>query len=908
MSGDPTRIYLCAGGPDVSAFNARIADALAEVPEIEIVRTEDMGPINALAENCRLFVAVLGHCYGAVDPGTGRSQTEIEFDLAEKKGIACLAFTAPGELMVPAYLLVSDTGLEKQTALRRRAGFDRGFNPDATPDDLAHVIVSAVRGWLRDNADGRTSAADAVPIAQQAPSSSPPPKLDFAQRRFPPADFVGRDAERNKLNAWLAQENEPVFIMEGPGGVGKTALVQAWLETDLFIAHGAPSSAVYWSFREPGDSFREMAERVLSNLGFPAEAWATSHDRLENLKIAVRDHGIVLVLDDFGGQLRNDGSSLGARPCRSHEAAAFLRFMMIATPGHRRKAKVLIVSRYRPAELEALPGDTQLSLDGLSGEDAGALCGEKASDAVLAMAKASGNHALVIRLLAGLAAPDPNWIGGLDPTNARQRIIAAAADALDGGARHLLGLVSAFRTPFGAAMAQEVWAGSGNGPGDFQDALTTLERSGILSRDEDGAHFDLHPVLGAYAYGQLDTPAAVHEAFREYYARASGPEDHTIQRLADLRNLVELFHHTVAAGHFDDAYALFSVRLSNWLQYRFGDHETIVTLLESLIPDDGPQCPGLESDAQKGQCLTRLATALRRTGDRQRLTVIEEAITELDTTTGHTWYHSMSLHKLAWSRKSSGDFRLAADNAAESIRLAEESANHHIRAKSLELAADLLICRGRFEAGRAKLVEAAAAWTDMDDRAFQTSLARLREDAAIRCQLALWTGDLEAAERHAEEAFELARTEDDEASLIAAKILSAAANLEAADAGRDRDHNLAEAGGKLRSALADCRRLNLTSLTAKARLSQANYLFLSGQLAEARSQAEDMLFDAERRHLRLYAADMQNLLARIANSGGDHPVAKKHARLAQKQAECDGEGWRYQPAWDLAEKILNGEA
>jgi len=194
----------------------------------------------------------------------------------------------------------------------------------------------------------------------------------------------------------------------------------------------------------------------------------------------------------------------------------------------------------------------------------------------------------------------------------------------------------------------------------------------------------------------------------------------------------------------------------------------------------------------------------------------------------------------------------------------------------------------------------------MDDRAFQSSLARLREDAAISCQMALWNDDLEAAERHANEAFDLARKDNDEPSLIAAKVLAATVATARADKerGEARAQSLTEAGDKLRAALDDCRRLGLTALTAKALLARAGYLLIAGQLVEARAQAEEMLSDAERRHLRLYAADMNNLLARISRDGGDPAAARRFAEAARKQAECDGEGWRYQPAWETAGSLL----
>ena len=62
-----------------------------------------------------------------------------------------------------------------------------------------------------------------------------------------PFRFFGRDAELGLLRQGLLEQNPTVIAFVGPGGQGKTAIVQHWLE-ELAASKTPPDGVFLWSF------------------------------------------------------------------------------------------------------------------------------------------------------------------------------------------------------------------------------------------------------------------------------------------------------------------------------------------------------------------------------------------------------------------------------------------------------------------------------------------------------------------------------------------------------------------------------------------------------------------------------------------------------------------------------------
>ncbi|MGC4895995.1 BTAD domain-containing putative transcriptional regulator [Micromonospora sp. DT31] len=164
---------------------------------------------------------------------------------------------------------------------RRRLGEELGIDPGPELSD-------AYRDVLRCR-DSVTRVAAPVPAA--VPAQLPPR----------PADFVGRAAELRRLDLAVAPVTglaEPVLlVVEGPAGVGKSALVLHWAQrsVDRF-----PDGQLYANLAASGSGPVEVLRNFLRALGLPEAAEQTTC--LDGLSAAYRSaiagRRLLIVLDD----------------------------------------------------------------------------------------------------------------------------------------------------------------------------------------------------------------------------------------------------------------------------------------------------------------------------------------------------------------------------------------------------------------------------------------------------------------------------------------------------------------------------------------------------------------------------------------------------------------------------------
>ena len=86
-------------------------------------------------------------------------------------------------------------------------------------------------------------------------------------------------------------------------------------------------------------------------------------------------------------------------------------------------------------------------------------------------------------------------------------------------------------------------------------------------------------------YDRLTNKTGVHTRLRDYFANIPTPDANKAQSIEDLAPVIELYHHTVRAGRYNDAQELFSERLVDLLYFRFGAYQICIELLRSLFPD-----------------------------------------------------------------------------------------------------------------------------------------------------------------------------------------------------------------------------------------------------------------------------------------------------------------------------------
>ena len=173
--------------------------------------------------------------------------------------------------------------------------------------------------------------------------------------------LVNRDSEREQLGRTLAEDVPSIIVVDGPSGVGKSALVScALLEMDL-------SETTVRRYDLPGDRFdaKILCEDITSN-GQSETGLAPGEDVLNRLEAAMEEPDgtpVTIVVD-------------GAQVLVDPDTDAFINLELAEAIGvifaGQRKVKVILVFRTRPlsqAGSEWLDSAVPVSVDALDRDD-----------------------------------------------------------------------------------------------------------------------------------------------------------------------------------------------------------------------------------------------------------------------------------------------------------------------------------------------------------------------------------------------------------------------------------------------------------------------------------------------------------------------------------------------------------
>lgn len=418
-----------------------------------------------------------------------------------------------------------------------------------------------------------------------------PPRLSIHHCTSQPYRFFGRTAELAFLDRALDGPQSSLIALVGPGGQGKTAIVQHWL--GQFVTGERTADGVFlWSFYRGKDvdlCLRELYA-FAADLGPPADVSAAYC--VDHLLPILRQQRLVLVLDGaevvqydsgpwFGRFLHPDLGRL------LEEAASG------PLPG-----LVLLTTRFPLPELERRPYARLLGLGNLDAPSARSLLrsvGVRGEEAELDAAAAfCGHHAKAVELLGTLLVrfhqgearhhrtlPEtPALEGSSDEEHKVTRVLAAYQAALPMEAQDVLALATAFRDPPSEARLLQYLASSPvqsllhehwrrlyvpfieRPHGWLADvlgelvALRLLERVGLTPGDTpagDAVVIDAHPLVRR-TFEHVLGPAGRRQSAQ---ARAgflrSRPDRRPSANLEEAREDVELFHAYCDAGLWDEA-------------------------------------------------------------------------------------------------------------------------------------------------------------------------------------------------------------------------------------------------------------------------------------------------------------------------------------------------------------------
>jgi tetratricopeptide (TPR) repeat protein len=786
------------------------------------------------------------------------------------------------------------------------------------------------------------------PTPPQMPPGIPAPPSPYIAHPYPAqAHFTGRDAERKALIAWLAGDAHPLLALIAIGGMGKSALAWHWVQHDVPGGEPPLDGILWWSFYDRESGFERFLERGVAYASggeTDATGWPV-RDRMECLCRLLREKRFLLVLDGFERLLRayarmdapylaDDVGGVGEQLQQCADPNVGTSLQWLAGPG---ATKTLLTSRLFPQELEGLAGVKRVDLTQMDPDDAvrffQALEIQGTRAEIQAACAPYGYLPLALRLLGGLVAEDPARPGDIAVATEYEvtedlrgkehhHILERAYAALSDEARGLLSRIAAFRAPVGYGVLQALFgphpspaalrqAQGGKGWGEsfrfpteraLKDALRGLLNRGLLSRQEGTGHYDLHPVVRRYAYERLGDKEGTHTRLRDYFAAVPGPEK--IESLDDLAPVIELCHHTVRAGQYDEAEQLFYDRLVQLTYYRFGAYQLCIELLRALFPGGEPLAPSgeavlplLSDESAQAWTLNALANSYALSGQPGRAVPVFGAAAALAEKQGNKRNVAISLGNLAdMAQLLIGALAAAEEALRRSIALCREIGDEGDEATGQYSLGRVLSYEGQFEEAEEQFCAAFDA--KQEHRQAQGIIL------AHRALRALLMGDADGALEAARRARELADVQSCEADIIRAEWLLGAALRARGELDQAEPH--------LEEALRRCRRINMVDHEpdillelARLRRDQAVGARRDAPLREETlSLAKEALAIADRCGYRLKQADCHNFLARLAVEEGDLDEAREHAQTARERAECDGPPHRYEVAFQEAERLL----
>ncbi|MEM1293566.1 MAG: hypothetical protein AAGH67_19050 [Cyanobacteria bacterium P01_H01_bin.162] len=437
--------------------------------------------------------------------------------------------------------------------------------------------------------------------------------------------------------------------------------------------------------------------------------------------------------------------------------------------------------------------------------------------------------------------------------------------------------------------------------------LQDLIERGLVQRE--GRRFDLHPIVRRYAYDRMGTAErrSTHGQRRDYFAAVPAVERVTM--VDDLAPVMELYHHMVRAGQYDEAVELFRDRLSKPLYYQLGAYQQRIELLRALFPQGETQPPQLQSEDHQAWTLVALANSYSLSGQPAQAVPLFEQVAAIDEKGENKEYWAIGLGNLAYSAQLPiGALQAAEANLRRAIALGQEIENERREAIGNQELGRLLAYRGDWGAATEELkisTDYCKKTNDFQglciDEAYRALSALLQTRSpqttnSKRTELAATA--LAAAQRAIALAEETARNDYPvERDYVRAHWLLGAAHRLTPDLPAG-DHHLNEA-------LRRCRAINLVEFEADILLDLARLRRDQDNLSEAQRLAEEARAIAARSGYLLQGADSHLFLAELAQAAGNLSEAQTLAQAALQLATCDGGEFVYRVAYDEAVALLS---
>jgi hypothetical protein len=574
-------------------------------------------------------------------------------------------------------------------------------------------------------------------------------------------NFTGRHSERRLLSDWWVNNSEQMISLVAMGGMGKSSVAWVWAQRDLLgnpipgmrdddersrvPAMERPDGVFWWSFYEGDAEFNNFVQRALAFISKgTAERGLGHHGDMQRLLDLLKSNRYLFVLDGFEREL-TAFSELGAAyeqdeeteepsgsDCANPVTRAFLRAFVSLTMSSR----IVMTTRVFPKELQQTAGCRHTVLkeldiaDGITFLKAQGVTGSFRE--LEEACRICGSHPLALRLLAGVVVSNPALPGNVRPVlemkqlNAdldvvarKRHVLDLAYSSLSPSNQRLLSQIAAFRFPVSYEVLKatlgerEHTRGSGftqwirqfvhteaffHKQRDLERGLRQLAERGLLFFDRGRRKYDLHPIVRSFAYDRLADKAGVHTQFRNYFnlvplqALSTG-------KLEELEPLIELYHHTVRAEQYSEAFKLFRDRLQEPLLRAKCDLVTYTLLIRALISEDDDDCSTVLHDTEdEFLVLTCLGHSYYLRGVPGRaISIYQKCIKSQGADPRLRRKLSPSLVTLALAEISAGDLESAELHLNQAISSGTKGQGTDFALLSREILSELYLTSGRLE-------------------------------------------------------------------------------------------------------------------------------------------------------------------------------------------------------------------
>ena len=763
------------------------------------------------------------------------------------------------------------------------------------------------------------------------PRWSPPEKIDTHRLPMTGEELFGRQKELEMLdNAWKSDDTH-VLSFVAWGGVGKSTLVNKWLERMKEDNYRGARMVFAWSFHSQG-----TGEKVTSADVFFSEAlaWFGDSDPLEGspwdkgarLAELVRREKILLVLDGLEplqssyeyerGKVKDPGMST-----------------LLSELARNNNGLCIITTREEVTDLSPYPETTcRRDLEQVSAEAGRALLrisGVQGTDAELeAATREFGNHALALTLF-GVYLRD---IQGHHISHASD---IADLDIPDEKGRHPRRLMAAFEKRFGEGPEVELLSMLGlfDHPADggaiaalrapppitgltehinelyetdWLHLVSTLREYRLIapkSRHEPDA-LDAHPLLREHFGEQIRElrPEAWREAHSRLYEHYKSQAEEYPDTIEEMVPLYRAVAHGCHAGRYEEALdEVYMLRIQRGEEYfnmhnlgSFGaDIAALSSFLEILWSNPSAEL----TESNKSLILSIAGFDLRALGRLAEATQPMKASLEASIAQGDWLNAAIRANNLSELYLTMGNLARALEYAEQSVDLADRSGDAFERMGDRTTLADALHQAGRLSEAETTFKEA-----EEMQKEWQPEYPLLYSLSGFQyCDLLLGQGKYQEVQSRAEQTLEWVTAQQWLLDIALDHLsLGRAYLLQVQQEGTD-DFTLA--AEHLNQAVDGLRQAGLQYLIPCGLLARAELYRLQGAVEKGQHDLDEAMTIAERGEMGLHQADCHLEYTRLYLAMGDKDKAREELATAREMIGKMGYHRRDTDVREIEEKL-----